>query len=364
MRPKNFKFPIFSGFFNFVRLAFEKAHWKSETKQVYIFCVQSGFILPSALTLRTVCMVCGLCFALLCGAQSAEDDMPVFTVATSPIDMLPDALLQTAFLPDSLPLEMVRHRRFSTFDQLTLPVRRAHVLFWFRYKLYNPTTDTVQLYIEKGVQNEAAYWQIKARTILQSGEYGRWPTYAGTADMYPGFQISVRIPPQDTLLLYHCFSYARHMHALHAPLELYLSTEWRIHRNQDERLLQEARTVYWVVCGILGFMGLFFSLQYWQTGLATQGWYAAYLFALFLFFLYHLERLFNAPFLISRWPKLLTFSEQLFVIPVNITYVQFLIVFFDLRQRAPRKTSLLYVLMGLIGLIGLVLLAAEIGFYD
>jgi hypothetical protein len=44
--------------------------------------------------------------------------------------------------------------------------------------------------------------------------------------------------------------------------------------------------------------------------------------------------------------------------------VQFLIVFFDLRQRAPRKTSLLYVLMGLIGLIGLVLLAAEIGFYD
>ncbi len=287
--------------------------------------------------------------------------IPVFPAVPG---RLPMTALQTAVLPAAMPFAEVCRQPFQPLVQLspTSTIRRAPLQRWIRFGLHNPGTDTVLLWCGFGSVEPAHLYQVSRGGLtgremgayVKNAQYGTWQEQAAYGRIY--------IPPGDTVYVWFAGGYFRHR--FNDTVELLTDAAATARFAHETRGYMSLRQTGWAMVVLLGFMGLFFGMQYLQSSHRPMGYYAAYVWAMGLFFLYHAERLETSAMLLACLPNVLVWNELPFIALANLAYLQFVHTFFGFSKATGGGDRIFRYLIG--GHIALVLLSllGELFFYE
>lgn len=296
-------------------------------------------------------------------SRQMDERIPFVAIENARCDTLAP-FMQGAFLPAGTTLDEARKsNNFVPLKTLHCSSYGSHSC-WMRFAVHNPGDKRV------------TKWMVFAQTGI---EYFRlYQLFGGTVDSCEGglgrdrqkscsnsFFNSVKLDlaPGDTLVCY-LFLYERVNYYSTKLVHLFDEKAfYKFHAKLDRQLDYEKVSLS-ITCSLIFFTACFFVLQ------SLLGWnttylpYSFYLIALTLFFLRHLEGLFDRPFLFGHFHWLLIGTPMPWVGLIMVTYLKFAIDFFGLRDNYPVHARMFSILIWIYIIEMVICTLLDVYFFD
>lgn len=264
----------------------------------------------------------------------AQLSFPVYTILPDAIDrVVPSQKVQAAWVPDDADWKTICQTTYVSYTALQDTNNRWYkpLNLCIRFGLENPADDSIRLWYQTCNNDYRTLCQTRLTEgnadVTEKPVYIRRPGYSFT---------DIVLPPKAIMTCYILYPDYQHdigRQGIHFySFETYIKQSDLYHKDIEQMVFSSV-----IILSVLLFAGIFFSFYYIYMQNAMYGWYIAYIFSTFFFFLYHLERLASLHILLSYIPRLLSFSEGLFIAASSFTYLGFMSSFFDLHRLSPRR---------------------------